>query len=64
MSDLSQQIEDDAAQPKRVQGDAGSVEKHPLTEVIAADQYLASQDGVDRAHKGLRFSKWRPPGTR
>lgn len=46
MPDLSDQIEADAAAPKKAQGDMGSVEKHPLPDLIAADKYLKAQEAA------------------
>jgi len=61
--DLEQTIRENAAGPKRAQGDSGSVEQHPLTEQIEADRYLASKEAVKNPAKGLRFTKLVPPGT-
>lgn len=63
MPDLSEQIEDAAGNPKKVQSDAGSAEAHPLPDLIAADRYLKSNDAQEQPHKGIRFHKWRPPGA-
>lgn len=63
MSDLSDQIEDAAAAPKKVQNDAGSVEAHSLDELIAADRYLASKAAAQSAGRGLVLGQFKPPGT-
>lgn len=60
---LEQQIADNATGPKRVQGDAGSVEQHSLPDQIAADRYLAAKQAVRSRGKGLRISKLVPPGA-
>ncbi|MBL0920917.1 MAG: hypothetical protein IBJ10_02175 [Phycisphaerales bacterium] len=62
--DLSEQIAENAAAPRRAQGDAGSVESHSLPDQIAADRYLASKAASKRADRGLRFSRIAPPGAR
>lgn len=61
--DLQQTIRENAAGPKRAQGDSGSVEQHPLPEQIEADRYLASKEAVKKGRRGLRFSKLVPPGS-
>jgi len=62
-TDLIQTISDNAAGPKRAQGDAGSVEQHPLQDQIDADRYLASKEAAKRADRGIRISRLIPPGT-
>lgn len=44
-------------------GDAGSVTKVALSELIAADKYLRSKDAASNAGRGLRFTKLTPPGA-
>jgi hypothetical protein len=61
--DLAQTIRENAAGPKRAQGDSGSVEQHSLADQIEADRYLAAKDAVKKPTKGLRFTKLVPPGT-
>jgi hypothetical protein len=61
--DLEQTIRENAAGPKRAQGDSGSVEQHAPSEQIEADRYLASKEAVKKPTKGLRFTKLVPPGT-
>ena len=60
--DLEQTIRDNAAGPKRAQGDAGSVEQHPVTEQIEADRYLASKKAAKKG-LGMRRTKVVPPGA-
>ena len=45
MSDatIENAIKENAAGPKRAQGDSGSVEQHSLADQIEADRYLASK---------------------
>lgn len=61
--DLEQSIQDNAQQPAKASGDAGSVEQHPLPDQIAADRYLASKRAVRSKRLGLRFTKIVPPGA-
>ena len=61
--DLTQSIQDNAQQPAKASGDAGSVEQHPLPDQIAADRYLASKQAVRSKRLGLRFTKIVPPGA-
>jgi len=56
-------ISDRAKQPKKVTGDAGSVEQFPLDEQIEADRYERAREEVEKPHRGLRFTKMVPPGT-
>jgi hypothetical protein len=58
-----QAIEQNAQGPKKAQGDAGSVEQHPLPDQIAADRYLASKQAVRSKGKGIIISKLIPPGA-
>ena len=63
MSDLSSNIETNAAAPAKVSGDAGAVEQHPLPHQIAADKYLKSQQAVKSKGLGIKFSKFSASGT-
>ncbi len=58
-----QVIEQNAQGPKKVQGDAGSVEQHSLQDQIAADRYLASKQAMRSKSKGIQISKLVPPGA-
>ena len=49
--------------PRRVTGDAGSVETHSITDLIKADQYLSAKAAGKLRNRGLRFNKLIPPGT-
>jgi hypothetical protein len=60
--DLEQSIRENAQSPMRAQGDAGSVEQHPLPEQIEADRYLASKQAA-KAKLGVRITKVIPPGA-
>ena len=64
MSDLSDQIEVNAAGPKKVQIGASSVEQHPLKDQIEADRYVrGSNAAANRYTMGLRLGKVVPPGA-
>jgi len=52
-----------AQEPKRVKGDMGEVEAHPLKDQIEADRYLASKRAASKPGGGLRFTKLVPPGA-
>lgn len=49
--------------PRRVTGDAGSVEQFTLAELIAANNYLQAQAAGATRNRGLRFNRLVPPGT-
>lgn len=38
------------------------IEKTPLKDLIAADQYLATTTAATKAHFGMRMTKCVPPG--
>lgn len=61
--DIRQSIEENAAGPAQVTGDSGSVRMQPLKDQIAADQYLSGKTAATNKRKGLRFTKFVPPGT-
>jgi hypothetical protein len=61
--DVSDAISQNAQGPARAQGDAGSVEQHPLPDQIAADKYLASKAATKTRKRGLLFNQFIPPGT-
>lgn len=63
MPELDGTICENAQRPAKAAGDAGSVEQHKLTEQIEADRYLAAKDAAKRKDRGLRFSKFVPPGS-
>ena len=63
MDDLTDAIEDLAQNPRKVTGDAGSVEEHSIPDLIQADRYGKAQSGADKPHRGLRFTKFVPKGT-
>jgi hypothetical protein len=60
---LNETILENAKSPKRVQGDAGSVEQHSLQDLIAAERFLQSKKAVQSKGLGIRFIKISPDGT-
>ena len=56
-------IRENALGPKKVTGDAGSVEQHPLKDQIEAERFLASKEAVKRPGLGIRLTKIVPDGT-
>lgn len=64
MSDLSNQIETIAGQPKSVTVDGNSATQHPLKDLIAADEYLDKKAGATKSNLGIRFTRFNPPGVR
>ena len=56
-------IRDNALGPKKVTGDAGSVEQHSLKDQIEAERFLASKEAMKRPGLGIRLTKLMPDGT-
>ena len=64
MSDVSDQVTDNAQAPKRITVDGQTVEEHSLLDQIAADKYVRNAAAVDASKsRGLRFMTLKPPGT-
>lgn len=61
-SDLTDAIAENAAGPKKVTGDQGSTEQHPLPDQIEADRYLKTNSAA-RSGLGMRHVKLIPPGS-
>jgi hypothetical protein len=61
--DLDNTIRENAEGPAKASGDAGSVEQHSLRDQIEVDRYLNSKKAANNKGRGLRFSKFVPPGT-
>lgn len=59
---ITDAIRENAAGPKRAQGDAGSVEQHDLKDQIEADRYLASNEAAKKG-LGVRMTRVSPPGA-
>jgi hypothetical protein len=62
LPELRDTIRENAAGPKRVQGDAGSVEQHSLRDQIEAERFLAAKEATRRG-LGIRLVKLKPGGT-
>ena len=62
-SNLKNDILENAKGPKKVAGDAGSVEQHSLQDQIAVERYLQSQKATRRPGLGIKLIKLSPDGT-
>jgi len=62
-SNLKDAILENALGPKKVTGDAGSVEQHSLQDQIAAERFLASKKASRKPGLGIRLTKLSPDGT-
>jgi len=62
-SSLANEILENAKGPKKVAGDAGSVEQHSLQDQIAAERFLLSQKATRRPGLGIKLTKLSPDGT-
>ena len=60
---LDNTILENAAGPKSVTGDAGSVEQHALPDQIAADKHLASKQAMRSKGLGVKRVMLSPSGT-
>ena len=60
---LDATIRENAAGPRKAQGDSGSMEQHGLADQIAADRYLASKQAAKAKGLGIRIGKMVPPGA-
>ena len=60
---LANEILENAKGPKKVAGDAGSVEQHSLQDQIAAERFLQSQKATRRQGLGIKLTKLSPDGT-
>ncbi len=57
-------IEEAVATPKKVSGDAGTVERVSIDDLIKADKHLASKAATcGEGLKGVKFFKLRPPAA-
>jgi hypothetical protein len=55
-------IQDLATSPKKVQGDEGTVEERPISEIIEADRYTSAKQ-ANRVPWGMRMARIQKPGT-
>lgn len=58
---VSDALERAALGPARASGDAGSVDNHPLPDLVLVDRYQRAQRAARSPRRGLRFSKLVPP---
>ncbi len=63
MSDLSDSIEENAAQPKKMSVDGTSAEQHSIKDQIEADRYLQSQNAAAGKKRGIVLARFRHNGT-
>ena len=61
--DLGDTIRENAAGPKRVSGDAGSVEQHSPSELIEADKHAINKEALAKKNFGMTKVKIISPGT-
>ncbi len=61
--DYSDRIDQVAAGPSSVSGDAGSVTEQSLSQLIEADKYKRSKEAGAVPSLGLRFRRISPPGS-
>lgn len=61
--DLAEVLLETASGPKKVSGDAGSVEQHSISDLIEADKYLSSKEAAKGRGIGIKLSKIEPDGT-
>jgi hypothetical protein len=62
-SNLKDAILENALGPKKVSGDAGSVEQHSLKDQIEAERFLQSKKASRKPGLGIRLTKLSPDGT-
>lgn len=63
MSDLAQQIEENAAGPAEATVDNQTVRRHSLRDQIEADRYLASKAATRKSGLGIKRTRAVPPGA-
>jgi hypothetical protein len=56
-------IRDNAQGPSKASGDSGSMEQHPLPDLIEADRYLENKKASRNKGLGIALKKIAPPGT-
>jgi hypothetical protein len=60
---INEAILENATSPKRVQGDAGSVEQHSLQDLIAVERFLQSKRATQSRGLCIRLVKIASDGT-
>jgi len=61
--DINAIIETNAASPRKVETDGGSVEARDLRELIEAEKHIAAKTAANSSHFGLRRKRQVPPGA-
>ena len=61
-SDLQNEIEQAAKEPRQVTGDGGSVSAQPIRDLLDADVYIEGTAVVKKKKRGLLVAKFKPPG--
>jgi len=62
--EILDKIQESALGPKRVRGDSGEVDQHPLKDLIEADKYERSKAAASgNSKKGWKLAKMIPPGA-
>ena len=62
-STLAEQIAVTAANPKQASGDGHSVTSHSISDLIAADKYLAHKAAAAKPFGGIRIGSVRSSGS-
>ena len=60
---VADQIAENMAGPRKIAGDAGSVEQHSLRDQIDAARFLAAQNAAKKGLRGLLMQRISPDGT-
>ena len=62
-TEIEEAITDNAKSPKKVAGDAGSVENHNLKDQIEAAKFEAAKNAGKATGLGIKLLKLQPGGT-
>lgn len=62
-SAINNAITENATGPKKVSGDAGSVEQHDLKDQIEAEKFTQAQKAMAQPGLGIKLLKIQPGGT-
>ena len=57
---LTDTLLENASGPKKVTTDAGTVEQHPLGDLIEADRYVKSTEAAKTSGLGIKLTKLSP----
>ena len=61
-TDIQNEIERAAQEPRAASDDGGSVQAQPIGDMIAADNRIESARVVKKKGRGILFAKLKPPG--